>query len=121
MTPRIAVQPGKRARRFPLHLPVYFRQIDSPKWLEGVTENISYTGVLFLSSARLAPETPLELRLQVGMSAASEVPTEIRCKGTVVRSEQIISPETPIGLGVAIKDYRIVSHHSLGGGPVGNA
>jgi len=35
-------QNTERARRFALHLPVYFRQPQSPTWLEGTTENISY-------------------------------------------------------------------------------
>jgi hypothetical protein len=121
MTPRIAIQSGKRARRFALHLPVHFRELDSPTWLEGTTENISYTGVLFLSSSPLAPETTLELRLQVAVGTKGSGPTEIRCKGTVVRLEQTILPETPIALGVAIKDYRIVSQHSFNGSPAGNA
>jgi len=121
MTPRIAVQPGKRARRFALHLPVYFRELDSPTWSEGTTENISYTGILFLSSSPLAPKTTLELRLQVAVGTQGRGPTEIRCKGTVVRLEQKILPETPIALGVAIKDYRIVSQHAFNANPAGNA
>ncbi len=121
MTPRIAIQSGKRARRFALHLPVHFRELDSPTWLEGTTENISHTGVLFLSSSPLAPETTLELRLQVALGTKGRGPTEIRCKGTVVRLEQRILPETPIALGVAIRDYRIVSQHSFNGSPAGNA
>ncbi len=121
MTPRISIQPGKRARRFALHLPVHFRAADSPTWLEGTTENISYTGVLFLSTSPVAPETPLELRLRVAMGTKARGPTEIRCKGTVVRLEQRILPQSPIALGVAIKDYRIVSKHSLNRSATGNA
>ena len=121
MTPRIAIQSGKRARRFALHLPVHFRELDSPTWLEGTTENISHTGVLFLSSSPLAPETTLELRLQVALGTKGRDPAEIRCKGTVVRLEQRIVPETPIALAVAIRDYRIVSQHSFNGSPAGNA
>ena len=98
MTSRTSHQNSARARRFALHLPVYFRELDSPTWLEGTTENISYTGVLFLSSSPLAPETTLELRLQVAMGTKGRDPAEIRCKGAVVRLEQRNVPETPIAL-----------------------
>jgi hypothetical protein len=97
----------ERARRFELHLPVYFRQPHSPTWLEGTTEDISHTGVLFRSSYRLALETALELRLQLAVGGEQNG-AEIRCKGAVVRVEQRIAPETPIALAVAIRDYRIV-------------
>jgi hypothetical protein len=109
----------ERARRFELHLPVYFRQPHTPTWLEGTTENISYTGVLFRSSYRLALETALELRLQLAVGSERNHGAEIRCKGAVVRVEQRIAPETPIALAVAIRDYRIVRRGVLSGGPGG--
>jgi hypothetical protein len=109
----------ERAKRFELHLPVYFRQPHTPTWLEGTTENISYTGVLFRSSYRMAPETPLELRLQLAVGSERNQGAEIRCKGAVVRVEQRIAPETPVALAVAIRDYRIVRRGVLSGGPGG--
>jgi hypothetical protein len=121
MVPRISAQDGFRAKRFALRFPVYFREPDSSTWLEGTTENISYTGMLFVSTSPLAPETPLELRLQFAAGAKGKEPSEIRCKGKVVRMEQRIVPGTPIALAVAIRDYRIVGHHSFSGRTAGNA
>ena len=121
MTPRIAIQSGKRARRFALHLPVHFRELDSPTWLEGTTENISCTGVLFHSTSPFALESTLELRLQVTVAADVRDPAEIRCKGVVVRMEQRDVPETPVALAVAMRDVRLVRQPSFGGSPVGNA
>jgi len=69
----------------------------------------------------LAPETAVEMRLPVAGATAGTPSTEIRCKGTVVRWEQIISPETPVALGVAIEDYRIVAQESFNGSPAGHA
>jgi hypothetical protein len=108
----------ERAKRFELHLPLYFRQPHSPTWLEGTTENISYTGVLFRSRCRMAPETPLELRLELAVGG-EQSGAEIRCKGAVVRVEQRIAPETPIALAVAIRDYRIVRRDVSSQDPVG--
>jgi PilZ domain len=114
--PRIA----GRARRFSLRFPVYYRQLDSPTWLQGTTENISHTGVLFLSSSPLAPETTLDMRLKVAVRTKGGGPAEVRCKGLVVRLEPRNEPRTPIALAVAIRDYRIVRQQS-GGGDSGHA
>ena len=112
-------QDPERARRFALHLPVYFRQPQSPKWLEGMTENISYTGVLFRSSSTFVPETPLELRLQLAAGRKPNHASEIRCKGEVVRVEPGNGPETPTALAVSISDYRIVRKAALRERPEG--
>lgn len=110
-----------RARRFALHLPVYFRQPHSPTWLEGTTENISYTGVLLRSTHPLLPDTSLELRLQLALGTKLDHASEIRCKGAVVRVEQRNAPETPVALAVAIKDYRIVRSDMSKGNSTGLA
>jgi len=107
-----------RARRFALHLPVYFRQPDSPTWLEGTTENISYTGLLLLSTHPMVPETSLELRLQLAVGTNLNHVSEIRCKGAVVRVEQRNAPESPVALAVSIRDYRIVRPIILKEGPM---
>jgi hypothetical protein len=109
----------ERARRFALDLPICFRQPHSPTWLEGRTENISYTGVLFRSSYPLARETALEMRLDLAVGGKQNHGAEIRCKGAVVRVEQRSAPETPIALAVAIRDYRIVRRDMLSGGLTG--
>jgi hypothetical protein len=108
MSTKTLHQNGERARRFALHLPVYFRQSQSTAWLEGTTENISYTGVLFRSTHPLVPETSLELRLQLAVGPKLNNASEIRCRGAVVRVEQRNAPETPVALAVSISDYRIV-------------
>jgi hypothetical protein len=111
------LQTADRARRFALKLPVYYREADSPTWMMGTTENISHTGVLFVSSSPLAPETPLDLRLEVAVRVKGGGPSEVRCKGSVVRLEPRSAPKTPIALAVAISDYRIVRHQSVTTGP----
>jgi hypothetical protein len=119
MSTKTSHQNPVRAKRFTLHLPVYFRQPQSPTWLEGTTENISYTGVLFRSSSPFVPETPLELRLQLAVGTKQNHASEIRCKGAVVRVEQRNAPDTPVALAVAIRDYRIVRQAMDRGGRMG--
>jgi len=112
-----SLQTADRARRFALRLPVYYRESDSPKWLKGTTENISHTGVLFLSPYPLAPETTLDLRLRVAVRTKGGGPAEVRCKGSVVRLEPRNAPQTPIALAVSIRDYRIVRHAAANSDP----
>jgi hypothetical protein len=119
MANKTSLENSERARRFALHLPIYFRQPQSAAWLEGTTENISYTGVLFRSPNPLVPETTLELRLQLAIGAKQNHASEIRCKGAVVRVEQRSAPETPVALAVAISDYRIVRRGVPRGNPSG--
>ena len=121
MSTKTLHQNGERARRFALHLPVYFRQSQSTAWLEGTTENISYTGVLFRSTHPLVPETSLELRLQLAVGPKLNNASEIRCRGAVVRVEQRNAPETPVALAVSISDYRIVRQVMLRGDSMGLA
>jgi hypothetical protein len=117
MTQAKSLQISDRARRFALHLPVFYREADSPTWLRGTTENISHTGVLFLSTSPMAPETTLDLRLKVAVRSKSGRPAEVRCKGLVVRLEPRNAPNTPIALAVSISDYRIVRQQPVTGDP----
>jgi hypothetical protein len=121
MARKSSSQNSSRAKRFALRFPVYFREPDSPTWMEGTTENISYTGVLFHSPSPLALECTLELRLQITVAAEGRDPAEIRGKGVVVRAEPRAVSDTPVTLAVAMKDCRIVRRPSVSGTPVGNA
>jgi hypothetical protein len=118
MGTKTLLQNAERATRFALHFPVRFREPHSATWLEGTTENISYTGVLLRSAYPLALETALELRLELAVGGKRNHGAEVRCKGVVVRVEQRAAPETPIALAVAIKDYRIVRRVVFRGGRV---
>ena len=121
MARKITSQQSGRAKRFALRFPVYFRELDSSKWMEGTTENISYTGVLFQSPSPLAVESTLEIRLQIAVATDGKDPAEIRGKGVVVRTEQRGVPEIPIALAVAMRDCRIVRRPPIAGTQVGNA
>ena len=89
--------------------------------MEGTTENISYSGVLFRSPAALALESTVEIRLQITAVADKQDPAEIRGRGVVVRLEQRDVPEIPIALAVAMRDCRIVRRPPRTGSSVGSA
>jgi len=111
MTTKRSRAVGDRPRRYELRLPVYFRELNSPTWMKGRTENISYSGILLRSSSPLAQETQLDVRLQVSTGSKGKGPTEIHCKCKVVRLEERIVQEDPIALAVKIRDFRIVAGH----------
>ena len=99
---------GPRAKRYAIHVPVYFRELGSRKWSEGTTDNISSTGVLFQSPSSVSLNTALELRLHIAVAGKSAAPAVIRSKGVVVRQEQRDITEAPVALAVAMRDCRIV-------------
>jgi len=97
-----------RARRFALHLRVYYRELNGTEWFEGWTENISCTGMLFTCLVPLRVDTVVELKLQLAAGVGKvDHAAEVLCKGTVVRVEQMRGLDAPTALAVAIHPYRI--------------
>ena len=107
MGPRTSNRHADRARRFGLRLPVYFRLPSSPTWMVGLTDNISYTGLLLHSIFPMQPSSAVEMRLQLAPQSNAKTSAELQCEGWVVRVEQGVK-ESSVGMAVAIKDYRIV-------------
>lgn len=97
-----------RARRFALHLRVYYRELNGAEWFEGWTENISRTGMFFRCTTPFRVDTVVELKLQLAAGAGkNDHPAEVLCKGTVVRVEEMGGLCAPTALAVAIHPYRI--------------
>ena len=72
-----------RARRFPLTLPIRCRRAGEEGWIDGVTINISSSGVLFCTSEPLDVDTQVEMSIVLGESRARA--GELRCDGLIVR------------------------------------
>jgi len=95
-----------RARRFPLTLPIRCRRAGEEGWIEGVTINISSSGVLFCTSEPLDVDTPVEMSIVLGESRARA--GELRCDGHIVRIESGDSPTPSIAAAFSRYDLR---HH----------
>jgi len=78
--------PPSRAQRFQLHLPLRYRRLGENLWHEGKTENISRSGMLFQGDELLQPSVQLEINLVLPAEIAGLSPTEVVCRGEVVRT-----------------------------------
>jgi len=86
-----------RAQRFNLHLPLRYREVGEQGWRQGTTANISRSGLLFKAEEVLQPNAQLEINLVLPAEIAGLSPTEVVCRGEVVRAVEgegsVTSPE----------------------------
>ena len=98
-----------RSARFPLRFPVRYRRVGDRLWRQGMTENISGSGVLFRVGETLPIEADLELLLELPSMAAVAGHAEIVCRGRVVRTIDP-SPDQPwLAAAMAIDDFDFLS------------
>jgi hypothetical protein len=108
--------PPFRARRFNLHLPLRYRLLGEQRWLQGTTENISRSGLLFQAEEMLQPNAQLEINLVLPAEIAGLAATEVVCRGEVVRA--IGTPGQGVSPALAAK---ILQYHFQHGSHVPQA
>lgn len=93
-----------RAPRFSARLVVWCRFPGEGQWHQGVTENISSTGILFRTElpVPLQPKTVLEIALEIPSQRAQDAPIEFRSHAEVVRVERDL-PEMLPRVAVALR------------------
>jgi hypothetical protein len=96
---------AERARRFPFGLELRYRPVGQGEWHEGLTENISRSGVLFRSADILDVDTPVEMSFTL---PAGPVAPVIQCEGRIVRSVLPGPFQAPPGMAATISDYRFL-------------
>ena len=97
-----------RAQRFDLQIALRYRANGDGRWHLGITENISYSGLLFLGENWAEPNTPVEISLALPKEIAGESAAEVRCRGTITRSERRQSNGHGAILATRISHYRFV-------------
>jgi two-component system, cell cycle sensor histidine kinase and response regulator CckA len=95
-----------RAQRFQLQLPLKYRRLDEEKWHDGKTRNISRSGMLFQAEDPLQPNVLLEINLVLPSEIAGLSPTEVVCRGEVVRTEGAKGEQMSPALAAKILQYR---------------
>src|SRR6266481_2653368 len=98
--------PPFRARRFNLHLPLRYRLLGEQRWLQGTTENISRSGLLFQAEEMLQPNAQLEINLVLPAEIAGLAATEVVCRGEVVRTIGTPGKGVSPALAAKILQYR---------------
>jgi PAS domain S-box-containing protein len=97
--------PRFRAQRFNLHLPLRYREVGEQGWRQGTTSNISRSGLLFDAEEVLQPNAQLEINLVLPAEIAGLSPTEVVCRGEVVRSVESEGATTSPSLAAKILQY----------------
>jgi hypothetical protein len=90
-----------RATRHVLQVPLRFRPAGHSDWRDGLTENISQSGVLFRSDLPVNPQTELELLLSLGSGNPDGAAT-LLCRGRVVRTEPARGDDPRAGIAATI-------------------
>jgi hypothetical protein len=101
-----------RAHRFPLNLLVLYRPSGVSKWRRGHSENISQSGVLLRTNDPYRMHEYLELRVVLPGGLMAETPSEIFCRGKVVR-EVSASDDLVPGFAATIDKYELVRRNTL--------
>jgi PilZ domain len=78
-----------RERRLRHRVSVLFRIPGSDQWIEGVTENISRSGLLFRSSRPLEVGSSMELILEMPHELTGDDDARVVCEGSLVRVEPV--------------------------------
>jgi hypothetical protein len=82
--PDIGFSDSARAARTPLTAPVKVRAANQHEWIEGVTCNISRTGILIQTNSKLPADTPIEITFM--LRRKGDTPVQIQAE--VVRVEE---------------------------------
>lgn len=77
-----------RANRYQIRVAIRYRVRGEGEWRQGVTENISMSGVLVRTKRSLDRHTAIEMRFFLPLELHDECAAEIFCRGTVVRSSE---------------------------------
>jgi hypothetical protein len=95
-----------RATRYPIQMPVRFRERGQAEWQEGTTVNISRTGVIFQSRIDLPPKALIEMQIMLP-HIIGEPTANVLCWGPVVRTDASLTEKRgQPALAAAILRYR---------------
>ena len=99
----------RRARRFPMTLPVAVKVEAKPEQEAGVqTLNVSSSGVYFEFSTPLGVGTTLEFVLTLPGQITKGSPVRIKCIGKVVRVDTGGSEAESVGVAATIERYEFL-------------
>jgi hypothetical protein len=98
---------SQRAQRFAIQAPLRYRESNDVEWLEGRTENISDSGVLFRALEILQPDTPVELTFVLPVKNRGAGGATVFCHGRTVRTILPAATDESPSIAVKILKYRL--------------
>ena len=99
--------PGTRASRYNVTIPVRYRPLGDLGWTETKTINISLTGVLFEASDPLDLESPIELSFDAPVEIGGTGRGQLTCLGQVVRTLMPPSSDAPLLTAASIDAFQV--------------
>ena len=97
-----------RARRYEIGTSIRFRARGEREWHEGLTENISISGVLIRTGRSLDPKTAIEMRFFLPVELDGECAAEVFCRGFVIRSSKCRIPAGTFTVAARIMHSRFL-------------
>jgi PilZ domain len=100
-----------RARRLKLDIPLRYRVNRASTWYEGIIENISQSGVLFLGPQPLPVNALIEMVFEMPEEISGQKNSNVVCQGRVMRAKDAAQQEEEdgqVGLAASIVDYKFV-------------
>jgi hypothetical protein len=98
-----------RAKRFSIQTRIQYRLNGETDWSTGITDNISRSGVLFEAKREIELAQMIEMRILFPAKITGSVPTNLFCRGLVVRTEPARASQWGCGIVSSIIKHHIVS------------
>ena len=104
----------RRAQRFPIVTRVFWRARGQVAWSEGLSVNVSCTGLLFQPRNALDAGTELEFVLELSRDGSMALDAaDVRCFGSVARVDGSGAPDRRQALAITIDYYSFVRQPCL--------
>jgi hypothetical protein len=116
LEPAVSTSPMEisRARRYEIGTSIRYRVRGEREWHEGVTENISISGMLIRADRSLDPRTAVEMRFFLPVELDGECAAEVFCRGLVIRSSKCRIPANTVTIAVKIAHSRFIRQMDSG-------
>jgi hypothetical protein len=100
--------PSVRASRMRIGVAVQYRELGTQEWYQGVTADISQSGVKISGSTALKENAPLEIIFDMPEQIAGGGGHKVACSGRVVRVVQESAKESGPAFAATLSDYHYV-------------
>jgi PilZ domain len=99
---------NRQAERFPVKLPVRYREFGESDWHMGTTENISGAGILFRCHQSAEVHKHVEIDFVLWSGQTEPFGAHVVCLGEIVRRESRSETKGLYTLAATIEEYRLL-------------